>query len=633
ASTERLRTSVNDTVGRVRFVRRASYALHGFLVGMHFALLIINLLHLEDKAEVPLTRDGPYKDLTSTVITVSGTLFATLYGALLIWLTQRLTLRRLLTSKQTLTAMHDEYNSWIGLGSALLTLCSQRKIRSALGSIGCIACYLICATILHITIPAMLSLQVSNLDIPVPQTMALAYPDVHDILYSYISPRRYHGLFSDASSMLPYIVRQGISNETRDTIGLKRASMYDRVPSGVPNNTISIDATSFNVTCGLIEGLTIAKPAENTDVRWFEASHVYPNGTTQHNLRIEYVTQDNTMMIGFADAGKYDYTPALNRSFYLYGAFDIEDSAGSLLSPLILPSVGDTPASNISIVGCDLYGFNHTMDYDTTMPVVSFGALPPLRTSSYFSAWQPQNPATPENLDLLDLWSMAVVHQFRTAYGLGEHSETKLGFLEKYMGAILDLNLPGWSLSDAPRGRAKLHDVENALSRLAAALFWSLNEQGAGHRILRYRDIVLHNSETSVQRLHLSRISVTIGLAGSVLLMATNAVLVRPRESRTVGAVDILDSLGLLQIIWFVRGRPEVLRVIGRVENPTEDDLRLAGMFTIMQPDVRASLGPSRGEEPHELALFEQVPSTPTHKWQEDQSSPRSSHSAWDARA
>lgn len=100
--------------------------------------------------------------------------------------------------------------------------------------------------------------------------------------------------------------------------------------------------------------------------------------------------------------------------------------------------------------------------------------------------------------------------------------------------------------------------------------------------------------------------------------MLTNALLVRPRESRTVGAVDVLDSLGLLQIIWFVRGRPEVLSTIGRVENPNDDDLRLVGMFA-MQPDVRASLRPSAGGE----AAFMQghlssEPSTPTYKWQED---------------
>ena len=112
---------------------------------------------------------------------------------------------------------------------------------------------------------------------------------------------------------------------------------------------------------------------------------------------------------------------------------------------------------------------------------------------------------------------------------------------------------------------------------------------------------------------------VAVGLAVSLLLMATNALLVRPRESRTVGAVDVLDSLGLLQLIWFVRGRPEVLSKIGRVEHPNEDDLRLAGMFVI-QPDVRASLSgcPPGGEAVLTLSPMSSEPSTPTYKWRED---------------
>ena len=96
--------------------------------------------------------------------------------------------------------------------------------------------------------------------------------------------------------------------------------------------------------------------------------------------------------------------------------------------------------------------------------------------------------------------------------------------------------------------------------------------------------------------------------------MLLNALLVRPRISRTVGAVDVLDTLGVLQILWFVRGHPEVLRIIGRVENPNEDELRTAGMVPL-QPDIRASWGaPSRGA----LLTFTPAsdPNSPAYDWQ-----------------
>ena len=93
-------------------------------------------------------------------------------------MTQRLALRRLLTSQQTLTAMHDEFNSWIGLGSALMTLYGQSRIRSTIGSISLITSYLVNAAILHVTIPAMFSLQVGTQLQPAEVTSLAADPRV-----------------------------------------------------------------------------------------------------------------------------------------------------------------------------------------------------------------------------------------------------------------------------------------------------------------------------------------------------------------------------------------------------------------------------------------------------------------------
>ena len=104
------------------------------------------------------------------------------YGALLIWITQKLALRRLLTSRQTLTAMHDEYNSWIGIGSALSTLYGQCRIRSALPWVLCVTVYLINITVLHIVTPSMLSVPVGWRSAIDRVTTRLAYPDVDGLL-------------------------------------------------------------------------------------------------------------------------------------------------------------------------------------------------------------------------------------------------------------------------------------------------------------------------------------------------------------------------------------------------------------------------------------------------------------------
>ncbi|KAL1748898.1 hypothetical protein HDZ31DRAFT_79273 [Schizophyllum fasciatum] len=617
---ERLLNSLNETLGQVRFLRRLSYALHGFLVGLHIALLAICVLHIEEGVVIPLS-NGAFDDLTSTAITVSGTVFATIYGALLIWLTQRLALRRLLTSKQTLTAMHDEYNSWIGLGSALMTLYGQSRIPSAVASIACIASYLVNAAILHVTIPAMFTLQVGSFLHVANVTSIAAYPDATALLHTPMAITNndraalFRALFSDASSLLPYVVLL----DSDKTVGLHTSTMYDQLLVNEGNNTVAVNATTFNVTCGSLSDLKIESTSVSMGdlIDYYNISHVYPNGTQQANVKLNFILPNNTMALGFPGVASDDFSPGSNRSFYLYGTFDIEDSEGALLPNFTLATKFGTPI-NMSVIGCNLYGHNHTIDVSASTRLPTSVDIPALSTGSTWSAWEPQDPIPPEELNILDLWSTAVVNQFQTTFTLGGLNNNKLGFMEKYIVSSLGLKLPGWSELNAARGRVQLHNVENALSRLAASYFWSLNQVNNEDQYSIQRstmkDIVVPES---VQRLHLNLTPVAIGLAVSLLLMISNALLVRPRESRTVGAVDVLDSLGLLQLIWFVRGRPEVLSTIGRVENPNEDDLRMAGMFVI-QPDVRASLCPASGEVGLTLAPMPPEPPTPTYKWLEE---------------
>ncbi|KAL1669085.1 hypothetical protein GGF50DRAFT_45125 [Schizophyllum commune] len=574
---------------------------------MHITLLILCLLHLEENVVVPITDNNSFGDLTSTAVTVSATLFATFYGALLIWMTQRLALRRLLTSQQTLTAMHDEYNSWIGLGSALMTLYGQTRIRSAVGSISCITSYLVNAAILHVTIPAMFSLQVGTLLHSADVTSLAAYPRV-DHIFENSDNHLLGTLFSDASSLLPYVAL----TDAHQTVGLDGATMYDQLLVTDGNGTVFLEATTFNVTCGTLNDLTFVEEKvtpEDNRLPTYNVSHVYPNGTLQTNVVLKYIYLNNTMVLGFRSKGPFDSTPDLNRTFYLYGTFDLEDSAGALVPNLTL-TYGRT-TTNITIVGCDLYSYNHTVEVSRTTRLALDGQIPPLRESSSLSVWQPQDVVEPEDLNILDLWSTGVQSQYTTSDYYG--GSNRLGFMEKYLITCLDLDLNKDALGDA-RGRVLLSEVENALSRLAASYFWSCDRPTVARTSL----FTLCCAPKALNPLKLSPVPVLVGLIVSLFLMLTNALLVRPRESRTVGAVDVLDSLGLLQIIWFVRGRPEVLSTIGRVENPNDDDLRLVGMFA-MQPDVRASLRPSAGGEADFVqGHLSSEPSTPTYKWQED---------------
>lgn len=609
--TERILSSVNAAVGQARFLRRTSYALHGFLVGLHITLLVLRLNRAEETIIIPLEGSALVR-YTATAMTISATIFATVYGALLICLTQRLALRRLLTSRQTLTAMHDEYNAWIGVGSALFSLYGQTRIRSALPSVTCISIYLVSAAILHVSIPAMFTLQITTLYHPHSMDAVQAYPNVYDMLqYNFMNSyddnsTRLQALMSDSSSLLPYVVRLDPSK----TIGLADATIYDRLAVNPGGFDTEVNATTFNVTCGALQSPQMMKTNGGQPTWWYQVSHEYLNGTEQENLVVKYIEPNNAM-------GLF-WTVGSERSFYLYGTFDIEDSAGTLLPNLTLPQNEPAPM-NVSIIGCDLHDYNHTLQVNTTSRLALTSQVPSLANTSTWSIWEPQEYPAEEDRHIIDLWGAAPVDQYETTYSLGGAHKYQLGFMEKYVVSSLGLKLPATSEGYAPRGRVKLHEVENALSRLAASYFWSMNELNADNEygIARTSRIPLSIGE-SVQQLHLNLLPVAIGLFVSLALMVTNALLVRPRLSRTPGAIDVLDSLGLLQLIWFVRGHPDVLSTVGRVKDPNEDNLRLAGMFQI-EPDIRdaRSLG---GAPAFTLSPMPSEPSTPTStsKWRED---------------
>jgi hypothetical protein len=69
---------------------------------------------------------------------------------------------------KTLTVIHDSISSWAGLGSALVTLFSQVSIPTSVSGTFNIVGYLGCISVLHITIPAILSVETFDTTVAVP---------------------------------------------------------------------------------------------------------------------------------------------------------------------------------------------------------------------------------------------------------------------------------------------------------------------------------------------------------------------------------------------------------------------------------------------------------------------------------
>ena len=75
---------------------------------------------------------------------------------------------------------------------------------------------------------------------------------------------------------------------------------------------------------------------------------------------------------------------------------------------------------------------------------------------------------------------------------------------------------------------------------------------------------------------------VLIGLAGSIILL----VLIGWISFGTNSSNPPLARLGLLQIIWVFEHHPELLEIVEQVDDPTDNNLRSAGLVNVCLADA-----------------------------------------------
>ncbi|KAJ7192332.1 hypothetical protein GGX14DRAFT_595899 [Mycena pura] len=133
-----------------------------------------------------------------------------------------------------------------------------------------------------------------------------------------------------------------------------------------------------------------------------------------------------------------------------------------------------------------------------------------------------------------------------------------------------------------------LHDIENALSNLLASVFWAGGNVHLSPLAIQsqFGSVNLPNVSAgnatvqqvvSAARLNISLPAVSIGLAGSILLL----VLIGWISIGTNNSNPPLARLGLLQIIWIFEHHPELHEILEQVDDPTDDNLRSAGMVNV----------------------------------------------------
>ncbi|KAJ7454375.1 hypothetical protein FB451DRAFT_1517922 [Mycena latifolia] len=568
-----------------KILRLLSLILHSTLVVIHLALIGVWAKGLEHHLVFTLEN----QKLVSLLITAIFTTFGTIYSAVLVLVTQTLSIRRSLQMDQTLTATHDNSAAWAGIGSAIVHVWHQKAVPASVIGVLSTFLYLGNILVLHITTPSLVSLQTfnSSRSVLVPTQSLPAYNWSNDVSFD-------RQEYLPASlSYLPFVAG------TTTTEGLYGGTLYDILDPNaalVPGN-VSVKATGFNITCGYVEpGMEPGANEPTGEVWWLN-----DNGGDDALFAI-YPTQP-----GIISALPVPVN-TLSASITLYATVPIIDSnnhRGPLLDlnpPMkteAWDSINDTTYMRVSSVQafrCSQSLVPQTAFIDSQSR--NLLAVEPALTKST-STWLPYaglsvfvmgenetaaNLTTSGNF-LLDTWAywydeipssyLALdSHQFPVQY---------VTTADKYL--IEQLDLPGDNSSKPLRSNVTLHDVENILSALVASMFWTrhVSPADSAPTLRPYVPFLLKSNVTAdvvylEVRVELAIIAVSVGLVASIALLLLSlpySLLHRDKENDR----DLpLDGTGILHAMWLYRNHPELETLLEQVEHPTNDNLRSAGM-------------------------------------------------------
>lgn len=134
-----------------------------------------------------------------------------------------------------------------------------------------------------------------------------------------------------------------------------------------------------------------------------------------------------------------------------------------------------------------------------------------------------------------------------------------------------------------------LHDLENSIASATAASYWAALYAKAGglknddpynvDNVNNFKVEAMAGNATitypyTVMRLNINLIPVAVGLGASIGLL----VLAYQLIGKPIAGDSGIDTIGVLQILWLMRTRPDLQRLISEVDEPSVDNLRRTGM-------------------------------------------------------
>ncbi|KAF7333130.1 hypothetical protein MVEN_02378500 [Mycena venus] len=427
--------------------------LHGLFVAFHVGLLVLKGYNLDNQVIFHIS----HQSQVSLLVTIISTAFGTAYLSLLLLLTQKLAIYSSLQSKRTLTATHDQLTAWSGIGSAFATLYHQLYIPASVMGTVLIIGYLGRILLLHITTPALLTVEAFN------TTQFQPIPTHGLPQLNRSNPNATYDFAQRTTGFLEWIHNL----DSSETLGLINGSLYNVLnDTTLTAGEAQISATGFNVSCGYLSGLNVTYTTDSASQPIWRVSF-------QPGIVADiYGTSYNT--INFAAQ------EAWNDTIFLFTPNQILDSShehaiGAEINPPMEFQTGQANFSypQLQFLQCSLSLLDQLATVDTQSRKIDPTTLVPKVHKSH-SVFESQHSSA-MTIDvaynsrlIIEGWTHLLA-QLKPIGVPGTFLE-----LDPYLGESLGLD-PSYLFLDAPLTSVPaltLHNIENALSELVASVFW-----------------------------------------------------------------------------------------------------------------------------------------------------------------
>ncbi|KAF8157412.1 hypothetical protein K438DRAFT_1777220 [Mycena galopus ATCC 62051] len=562
-----------------------SVALHVIFVAIHVALVVVWWRELEQRLVFPLEKQGSVSFIMTTIVTT----IVAIYSAVLVFLTQKMSFRRSLCVNQTLTATHDNVAAWGGIGSAAFCIWDQQAVPASVTGALSVFVYLANILFLHITSPALFSVQTFNFTQSVPvstQSLPAFNFSGYDLSSNEDRANALTGAEQYAAVSLPFLP---YLNARTTNPGLGIGTLYDVLNP----NPGTVNAVGFNITCGYLD-LDVTQNPDSSLEFSVDGVTYWVGLTASGVISTPSLSQRQItlppIVLGGRHASKADAGSTSSQSkvpilpVIFYSTIPILDS-NNYTGPLMLAGTGSRrQAGNEPMVhGTAIVDSQsgQLISAETTLNKAAATWLPfPENTSissdsvfvepeGFIIAWESWYCAMP----------MGSVHLTSFSW------ESDLSVADLFLMQQLNLIPSNGTVPD----NVTLHDLENQLSHLIASMFWILghiapppgfNATTATSHDVATPPVLLTGNSTVTQISVQARLNVSVGLFASTILLLLSLRISRFRKAGTHKYDVQIDGAGMLHAIWLYCSHPELETLIEQVEDPTDVNLREAGMVT-----------------------------------------------------